>query len=461
VSGPDVLIVNSRVDEAWSGWAGDVLRDSGRSVARLQDGLAGFLDVGQVIEREVRAAGQVVVLLSRTGSAFLAEAVSAANRMGKRVVPVHLDDRPAPYERRLAHLNAVDVTGVSQTVAGERLLCALNGSYAGRIRPNHLRRGPPAPDPFVGRDAELERLRAMFLDRPAVVVVGEEGVGKSALAAQFIRLNRGRWLHVLWSSPARFADDQLRAITRPRGPALLVIDGARDYRSLRDRLWPVLLDRDLVNVLVTSRDPDWPDPFRVLGLGGLDPLSGRRLMELSAPGLAGEWAELGANPGAVAVVARSGRGPGELAAVREIARAVRAGEHGFYFLDTEDPAVVAGFERVFLAVADDVELLSAGRGPWRRWWRRRGGGPREGSRQVPVGEVAGLLAAMRPVPRAVLNVDSTVFVKAPARVGPRIVTRTLTAGELREFEHSQRLRADPVAEALGDHGGAGLVERSR
>lgn len=442
-----MLIVNSRVDEAWSGWAADLLRDTGRSVARLQDGLADFLDVRHVIERETRTAGQVVVVLSRTGSAFLAEAVSAANRLGKRVLPVHVDDRPTPYAHPLAHLSAVDLTGLPLAEAGDRLRSALSGSFAARIRPNHVRRGPPAPDPFVGRERELQRLRVTFPGRPAMVVVGEEGVGKSALAAQFIRRNRTRWAHVLWSSPARFADDQLRAITRPRGPALLVVDGAQDYRSIRDRLWPVLLDRDLVNVLVTSRSTDWPDPFRVLELGPLDPPP--------VPAVAAEWGELGANPGAAAVVVESGHGPGDLVSAREIARSVRGAEHGFYYLDCADPAVVAAFERAFLEVAGDVELLSSGREPWRRWWRARG--PR--TCQAPVCAVARLLAAARAVSRVVLNADSTVFVRSAARVGPRIVSRTLTAAELRHFEQSQRLRADPVAEALGD--GAGLAERTR
>ncbi|WP_460407339.1 toll/interleukin-1 receptor domain-containing protein, partial [Actinophytocola sediminis] len=279
MTGADVLIVSSRIDEAWSDWVADQLRATGRSVARLQDGLADFLDVAQVIDRETRTARRVVVVLSKTGVTFLAEAISAANRLGKPILPIHVDHRQTPYARPLAHLSAVDLTGLALTTAGERLRAAMKGSLADRIRPNHLRRAPPAPDPFVGRQRELHQLRATFFDDPAMVVVGEDGVGKSALAAQFVRLNRDRWAHVLWSSPARFADDQLRAITRPKGPALLVVDGAQDYQSVRDRLWPVLLDRDLVNVLVTARGPAWPDPFQVLEAGPLDPASARRLAE--------------------------------------------------------------------------------------------------------------------------------------------------------------------------------------
>jgi hypothetical protein len=443
----DVLIVGSRVDEAWSGWAADVLRGTGRRVALLQDGLRDFLDVRQVIERETRVAGQVVVLLSKTGSDFLADAVSAANRVGRRVLPVHVDDRPTPYANRLAHLHALDLTGIPLDTAADRLRCALEGSFAERVRPNHVRRRPPAPERFVGREQELQRLRAVFFDRPAVVVAGEEGVGKSALAAQFIRMNRTCWAHVLWSSPARFAADQLRAITRPRGPALLVIDGAEDYRSIRDPLWPVLLDRDLVNVLVTSRSAAWPDPFRVIELGPLAPVPAQRLLTHAT-----KDAFIATNPGAVAGLARGGLAA-DVGVGREIARAVGAGKRGFYYLDTEDPGVVAAFERAFVEVGADVELLSVGRRPWRRWWRRRG----ESGGRPAVCAVVRLLEAVRAVPRMVVNVDSTVFVKATDRVGERIVTRTLTKEELRRFEQSQRLRRDPVAEALGDE----LVERSR
>lgn len=438
-----MLIVNSRVDESWSGWVADLLRANGHPVARLQDGLADFLDVRHIIERETRTAKQVVVLLSRTGPAFLAEAVAAAHRTGTRVLPVHVDDRPAPYDRPLAHLPAVDLTGVPLATAADRLRSALGGSLTDRVRPNHVRRAPPAPDPFVGRESELQRLHTALFTSRAAVVVGDDGIGKSALAARFVRMNRTRWAHVLWSSPARFADDQLRAITRPKGPALLVIDGAPDYRTVRDRLWPVLLDRDLVNVLVTSRAPDWPDPFRTVALDPLDPASARRLADHAIPGLAAEWPELGTVPGALAAAA--GAWPGELVAGREIGRLARTGDHGFHYLDTDDPAVVAAFERAFLDVAGDVELLSAGRRPWRRWWRRNGT-----AAPVPVSAPARLLAALRPVPRAVVTIDSTVFVKAPARVGRRIVSRVLTAAELRRFDQSQRLRADPVAQALGD-----------
>ncbi|WP_460398736.1 hypothetical protein, partial [Actinophytocola sediminis] len=164
------------------------------------------------------------------------------------------------------------------------------------------------------------------------------------------------------------------------------------------------------------------------------------------PGAAAEWRGPATIPGAVAAVAGSGVEPGELAAAQRIADALRAGAHGFSYLDTDSPAAIAAFERAFLEVADDIELLSAGRRPWRRWWRRRSAsrGP------VAAAGVARLLAAARPVPRMVLNVDSTVFVKA---AGTRIVTRTMTSAQLRRFEHGQRLRADPVAAALDERAG--------
>ena len=459
----DVLLANSRVEEAWSAWVADLLRDSGRSVTMLQDGLRDFLDVRQVIERETRAAGQVVVLLSKTGAGFLAEVVSTANRLGRRVLPVHVDDRPTPYPRELAHLPAVDLTGLPFDAAGERLLAALEGGFARRILPNRARHRPPAPRPFVGRGRELERLRTAFLGRPAVVIAGVEGIGKSALAAHFIRTNRTRWAHVLWSGPGRFAEDQLKAITRPRGPALLVIDGAPDYRSIQDALWPVLLDRDLVHVLVTSRSAAWPDPLRVIELGPLDAASAEGLAG-SVPDLAAAPEELrrrlGATPGAVAALADGPGGPDlvtELAGVWEVARSVATGEHGFYYLDTTDPAVIGAFERAFLEVGGEVELLSAGRRPWRRWWRTRCGTECAADHEVGVNAVARLFAVMRPVPEVVVNVGSTVFVKASGRLGSRIVSRTLSAAGLRRFEQSQRLREDPVAEALGEP----LAERTR
>ncbi|MCT2581641.1 toll/interleukin-1 receptor domain-containing protein [Actinophytocola gossypii] len=446
----DVLVVNARVDEAWAVWCAGVLRGSGRSVAALQDGLGDLLDVRQVLEREVRAAGQVVVLLSRSGVGFLRVAVSVANALGRRVVPVHVDPRPVPYPAVLAHLAAVELVGVSLEEAERRLVAAADGSEEHRVRANRVRHRPPVPVELVGRDAELAGLAAAFeVPRPAVVVAGRSGVGTSALAAWFVRRYRERWTHVRWSSPARFAEDQLTVLTRPRGPSLLVVDGAVDYRSVRDALWPALLDRDLVHVLVTSPSGDWPSPFRVVGVAPLVGVAAERLVRVVLPELPAGDVDVvvrvvGGVPAAVSAVSGlldAGGSLGELESVRDAVVAVGAAERGFYFLDSADPGVVGAFERAFADAAGGVERLAAGRSPWRRWWRRR---CPAGAGVDPVAVVA--LARAVLVPRTVVLVaGSRVFVKAP-RLGPGFTVRTLTSGRLRDFEHAQRLRRDPVAE---------------
>ncbi|HEX2132427.1 MAG TPA: TIR domain-containing protein [Actinophytocola sp.] len=447
----DVLVVDARVDEAWAVWVAGVLRAGGRSVAVLQDGLGDLLDVRQVLEREVRAAGLVVVVLSRSGVGFLRAAVSVANALGTRVVPVHVDPRPAPYPAVLGHLAALDLTGVGLAEAERRLVAAVDGSGEHRVRANRVRHRPPEPVELVGRDRELAGLAAAFgVPRPAVAVVGPPGVGASALAARFVRRNRGRWTHVRWSSPARFAEDQLTVLTRPRGPSLLVVDGAVDYRSVRDALWPALLDRDLVHVLVTSPNGDWPAPFRVVGVEPLDRAATERLVRAVVPGLSEPEVDVvaevaGGVPAAVAAVAgllADGGSVADLGMVREVAEAVGGAERGFYYLDSGDPSVVAGFERAFADVAGGVELLAAGKSPWRRWWRRRC--PRD--RVDPVAVVA-LARAARVVSTVVLVAGSRVFVKA-GRLGPRLTARAVSAARLRDFDRAQRLRRDPVAELL-------------
>jgi hypothetical protein len=97
---------------------------------------------------------------------------------------------------------------------------------------------PPPPDPFIGRERDIEWLHArIILTRRGIAtpisVIGDAGIGKTALVAEEIR-RLGESINPIWFGPGSFA-------TRPPGLSELI-----DQAPRRRSRWPyfVILDGD-------------------------------------------------------------------------------------------------------------------------------------------------------------------------------------------------------------------------
>jgi hypothetical protein len=165
-----------------------------------------------------------------------------------------------------------------------------------------------ADQSFIGREADLLEVGQVLADDGhAQVVVGEAGVGKSALAREFALRNSSQYRLVWWiDAVSRAAVDQslaeLAARLEPRlaqAPEtavqwmhgwllahdswLIVADGAPGASMLAS----LLAVSDRGQVLVTSQQAEgWRAHCRVRELGALDAVSAGRLMAALADGQA-------------------------------------------------------------------------------------------------------------------------------------------------------------------------------
>lgn len=183
-----------------------------------------------------------------------------------------------------------------------------------------------ADELFVGREADLAQIdRVLAGDEHARVVVGEAGVGKSALARQFALRNSGRYRLVWWIDAASKAavDEslaELAARLEPRlaqapetavqwmhgwlqahGGWLIVADGAPGASTLAG----LLAVSQRGQVLVTSRQAEgWRAHCPVHELTALDAASASTLMAALADGQASA-----ADPDTATLCARLGHMP--------------------------------------------------------------------------------------------------------------------------------------------------------
>ena len=186
-------------------------------------------------------------------------------------------------------------------VVGGRGAAAFPPPRTQEVRPTNL----PAGTPFlVGRDAELERVRAALLadGERLVTLTGRGGAGKTslALAAAASLLDEhpgGVWLtrlamvsapeDVLGAivttlgtelDPARPALETLAGRLGERGPALLVLDNLEHLTGAAPQLAAVLDALPHARVLATSQVPLRLPAERVLTLDALDEASGLALV---------------------------------------------------------------------------------------------------------------------------------------------------------------------------------------
>lgn len=145
---------------------------------------------------------------------------------------------------------------------------------------------PKPPNPFIGRGVELEwlatelyRRETSYPDVP-IVVVGEAGIGKTALVAEFVgrssRVGRVVWINCRDSETeeAAFRVAMRRALAERRA-AIAILDGADEVSEERFRqtFSSVINFKAISSVIVTSRrelDLRGERVLRVVGLKGPD-----------------------------------------------------------------------------------------------------------------------------------------------------------------------------------------------
>ncbi|MHB1592983.1 MAG: AfsR/SARP family transcriptional regulator [Streptosporangiaceae bacterium] len=205
-------------------------------MAATQDRLACMLACGQVHEASAelpavltryplneRVAGLFMASLYRSG--LRAEALEVFQRMRRRLA-ADLGVEPGP---ELQHLHRAILAG-DPGPNGNPGPSGARAAAAGPTQPPLAvpRQLPVVPEPFVGREAELDRLDAAL--RPAGdsgsapvvwLLVGTAGVGKSALAA--------RWAHRVAD---RFPDGQLYVDLKGFSPVGRPVSAERAVRGL-------------------------------------------------------------------------------------------------------------------------------------------------------------------------------------------------------------------------------------
>jgi Tfp pilus assembly protein PilF len=315
--GPDFFVSYTQADMAWAEWISWVLEEDGyRVLVQAWDFVPGSNWV-QCMQDGIRDADRTVAVLSPDylesvyGSAeWQAAWIQDPGGRDRRLLVVRVKE--SERSGLLAGVVSVDLFGVSEAVARERLQAMVAAAMSGRAKPASAPGFPggeravpcepefpgavlqvsklPARNPnFTGRGAELEAIGSGLAAGPVAVVAvrGLGGVGKSQLALEYAyRMGEsGRYQIVGWvraDSPVTVAED-LAALAPylglpaddPAGEVAAEVVAALESRSA----WLVVFDNaqnpgDLTNmlprggghVLITSRNRVWSRIARQIDL---------------------------------------------------------------------------------------------------------------------------------------------------------------------------------------------------
>jgi TIR domain len=478
-----IFISFVQADRAWAEWIADSLTAAGLRAVTGSDAMPIGSSITDSIGAQIAKSDTVLVLLSERASqsAWVKAEMALAEATGKRLVGVVVEDG-APVPTDLREAPVLRLAGAPLGAARARLISAFEPSRVDHILEARTAVGQDVPPPtpiFVNRERELQKLQAAFLSQPTVepatvVITGLAGIGKTALAAQFVHRHRAAFPRTYWVRNPPLSG---RLTLGDVGPGdLVVIDDVEDYRAVADLLREV----ESAHVLILSRAAHWGRPFQVVRLAALDQAASRALIHQLVPDASDEEAAkltavASGSPLAIAATASiarerslSGLLP-ELEAMQATFAASSDKPRGYYFLDTDDPRAISNFERALEDVleANDapVDLHDQSRGSWRGWWRRRYPADRidaladkaERAAEVaaltkPEGEanrshaeaVARLIESTADIPNLVVIAGSVLLIKVTDTSGPRVVSKTLTATELRRFEERDELLSDPA-----------------
>ncbi len=155
-----------------------------------------------------------------------------------------------------------------------------NHNYGSKQIAKFLTKTPSAPNVFIGREDELEQLRAKLSNNneaPLLLVNGNGGIGKTTLAAKYFNEYKQDYNHLAWVfadngifnallslsaamnvdfPPKSTIDEQidllLQVMANLEGPNLLVIDNANDISDLKATYFELKRCKNF-HLLLTSR----------------------------------------------------------------------------------------------------------------------------------------------------------------------------------------------------------------
>ena len=501
-----VFISHARADEAWAAWMTAALRRHGVEVLTPETVTPGtaWADAARAA---ITGADQVLFVLSgaSTSSTSVALELEAAKAAGRPITYITVDPRQPvgaaasdsrvldassgslqQLERQLTE--AIGVASPPMTLADEETRqktghrSRRDGALSSRYPP------PRVASPFVPRlhlSVELERaLLDQTPNAPSVALIGPIASGKTTLAANFVAENRWRFRDIAWLradelQPAIKAIIKRAQKTGP-GQTLVVVDDLADPHDL-DELQGV--ESEVTLLVIARTNMDWGTSLTrrltVIQMSPqLDAEEARALVREAAPNLSAEDMQrivdaTGGLPVLLSALAQAtdSWSVGDAVDVLNSFESLIVERAGRYFLDTDDPRLITEWERAFQQLGEEgsaVDLADFDQGSWRRTWRRRFTPerteqlldsaeraaevaaltrPESDANRNNAEAIARLIEASTAIPNLVVISGSVLLIKVTDDRGARIISKTLTATQLRAFEQDERLLSHP-AEAL-------------
>lgn len=516
-----VFISYARADQAWAAWMEDALRRHGTEISH-PDPSAPTSRWADAARSAISAADEVWLIQSAASdeSESVALELKAARiagvpvksmlvdkdqRLGPDIVgDQFLDARSASLDRLERQLaEAVGASPAVPTLAVGGEIGAIHEAASADHSLAALFPPPPVPSPFIDRPGLSAVLDRDLLEEShpgrAVVLFGLPGSGKTSLAAKFVADHRWHYRDVAWI-PGTELNRALPMIElgvqrQQPGKTLIVLDEVDDRVDLQH-----LLDIGAATtLLVTTRSSAGWDKNTTRRLRQIEvvpefgPEEAREYLRQSTPALSDDQVQrfveaAGGNPALLMALASANETLGASGATEMLGalNSLVAARAGRYFLDSDDPRAIAAWERALQQLTNEgttVELAEFEQGSWRRSWRRRYtperaqeildsaeraaevaalGRPESDLNRNNSEAIARLIEASAAIPNLVVISGSILVIKVTDEAGARIISKTLTATELRSFEQNDRLLSHPSAAldflAQGDRPPAPLSE---
>ncbi len=267
---------------------------------------------GSLAETIRRSYGDVVALSMEDGGFLAALDGSGSHGLVVRGISDLLDDKNETRDEAKQPTAAANAAQVALEIVRQTLLVdALSSRDDERAASPTMtdlatHPLPLAPEPFIGRDAQLERCRQDLLAGPgALAVTGIAGVGKTSFLSMLARTMRDLGYNVLWFDasdgaaldaavreqlPESSADplEALRSLLAADSRSIVLVDNPP--ADLAMRLLPARMAGALT---VASRIPVWPAPWKTVDLRPLSAATGLELLQqISAHEDSGQLREL-------------------------------------------------------------------------------------------------------------------------------------------------------------------------